>query len=196
MQSPMDAVSTATNRSIATSKIAMPIAILMWINGLALLLGLPQYFRQDPPRIPSFYRSITCRKTILVSFPPPPPFSALSKCMQRSLVSFQTDRTLLLSVVLIHWSDPRLFPDPTLQPQLEISLVQPPRPSMDHRSPHHRILHRSLDRLPHPVQQTLYPPPLDRTHLRHRPRRSPLGPNPLEHFQHGLLDSLGPHALK
>lgn len=65
-------VSKTLNQDLLTTKIALPIAILMWINGIALLLGLPQYFWQDPPRIPSFYRSIICRKTILVSVLPPP----------------------------------------------------------------------------------------------------------------------------
>ena len=112
--------------------------------------------------------------------------------MKCSLASSESDLNPLLPAVLFsRWHNSRLFPHLALQPQLEISLVQPTRPNMDRCYPHHRIFHRSLDRSTIPFQQTLHPSPLDRAHLRHRPRRSAVGPNPLEHVQHGLLAPLG-----
>lgn len=60
-------ISKELGSSLTTTKIAMPIAFLMWINGIALFFGLPEYFRQGPLQNPSFYRSIMRRKIILVS---------------------------------------------------------------------------------------------------------------------------------
>ena len=53
--------------------ITMPIAGLMWAVGLFLFIGLPDYYRQAPGKVPSFYRSLVRRKIIMVS----PPFLAL-----------------------------------------------------------------------------------------------------------------------
>lgn len=44
----------------------MPLALLMWIVGVVIYTGLPDYFRQASGQIPSFYRSIPRRKIILV----------------------------------------------------------------------------------------------------------------------------------
>jgi alpha-1,3-glucan synthase len=59
--------STTTPKHIITS-ITLPIAALMWIVGLMLLVGLPQYYRSDPGKVPSFYKSIFRRKIILWFF--------------------------------------------------------------------------------------------------------------------------------
>ena len=48
--------------------IGVPIAVLLWAVGIILFLGLPDYYRQSPGRVPSFYRSVLRRKVILVSF--------------------------------------------------------------------------------------------------------------------------------
>ena len=47
--------------------ITTPIAILMWAVAIVLFLGLPDYYRQTPGQVPSFYKSIMRRKIILVS---------------------------------------------------------------------------------------------------------------------------------
>ena len=48
--------------------ITVPIALFLWAIGLTLYLGLPDYYRQTPGQIPSFYASITRRKIVLWFF--------------------------------------------------------------------------------------------------------------------------------
>ena len=52
----------------ALTAITTPIAILLWGVGLTLFFGLPDYYRQNPGQIPSFYKSVIRRKIVLVSF--------------------------------------------------------------------------------------------------------------------------------
>ena len=61
--------STTSNiaKSSTLTAIALPIAVVVWVVSAILYLGLPDYYRQAPAQIPSFYRSITSRKIILVS---------------------------------------------------------------------------------------------------------------------------------
>ena len=47
--------------------ITVPIAVLMWAVGILLFVALPNYYRQVPGKVPSFYKSIMRRKIILVS---------------------------------------------------------------------------------------------------------------------------------
>ena len=44
-------------------------AVLMWAVGIILYLGLPNYYRRQPGNVPSFYRSLIRRKSVLVSPP-------------------------------------------------------------------------------------------------------------------------------
>ena len=65
---------TANNTSLIAydwtlTAIGVPVAVLLWAVGIILFLGLPDYYRQSPGRVPSFYRSVLRRKIILVSFP-------------------------------------------------------------------------------------------------------------------------------
>ncbi|KAL8689434.1 MAG: hypothetical protein Q9218_004894 [Villophora microphyllina] len=53
--------------SIMTA-ITAPIALLLWAIGLVLYLGLPDYYRQAPGHVPSFYNSLFRRKIILWFF--------------------------------------------------------------------------------------------------------------------------------
>ncbi|KAL8830931.1 MAG: hypothetical protein Q9170_005505 [Blastenia crenularia] len=48
--------------------ITIPIAVLFWAIGIVLFLGLPDYYRQEPGKVPSFYASIFRRKIILWFF--------------------------------------------------------------------------------------------------------------------------------
>lgn len=48
--------------------ITLPLAVLMWLVGISLLLGLPTYYRQTPGKVPSFYHSIFRRKIIIWFF--------------------------------------------------------------------------------------------------------------------------------
>ena len=52
----------------ALTGITIPIALLLWTIGLTLYLGLPDYYRQTPGQIPSFYASVTRRKIVLWFF--------------------------------------------------------------------------------------------------------------------------------
>lgn len=51
----------------AVTAITVPVAILMWAIGLILYMGLPNYYRRHPGNVPSFYKSLFRRKTVLVS---------------------------------------------------------------------------------------------------------------------------------
>lgn len=55
-------VSAGTVTAITT-----PIAILMWAAGIVLYFGLPNYYRRHPGHVPSFYKSLFRRKTVIVS---------------------------------------------------------------------------------------------------------------------------------
>ena len=48
--------------------ITTPIALFFWAIGAILFLGLPDYYRQTPGQIPSFYQSVTRRKIVLWFF--------------------------------------------------------------------------------------------------------------------------------
>lgn len=50
------------------SAICMPIAVFLWVLGLLLFFGLPNYYRQTPGKVPSFYKSVSRRKIILWNF--------------------------------------------------------------------------------------------------------------------------------
>ncbi|KAL8882053.1 MAG: hypothetical protein Q9198_000876 [Flavoplaca austrocitrina] len=56
-----------SNSSTMTA-ITVPIAILLWAVGAILFLGLPDYYRQAPGNVPSFYTSLSRRKIILWFF--------------------------------------------------------------------------------------------------------------------------------
>ena len=65
----------------ALTAVTTPIAILMWAVAIILFLGLPDYYRQTPGQVPSFYKSIVRRKIILVSFEPRCYLTILPKLM-------------------------------------------------------------------------------------------------------------------
>jgi alpha-1,3-glucan synthase len=48
--------------------ILAPIAILFWAIGLIIFFGLPEYYKQAPGKIPSFYKAIIRRKIVLWFF--------------------------------------------------------------------------------------------------------------------------------
>lgn len=48
--------------------IGIPIALFLWACGLVLFIGLPDYYRQKPGAVPSFYSSIFRRKIIIWFF--------------------------------------------------------------------------------------------------------------------------------
>ncbi|KAL3470643.1 hypothetical protein BJX99DRAFT_264045 [Aspergillus californicus] len=48
--------------------ICLPIAVFLWVLGLLVFFGLPNYYRQNPGKVPSFYKSVFRRKIILWNF--------------------------------------------------------------------------------------------------------------------------------
>ncbi|OGM41244.1 hypothetical protein ABOM_010113 [Aspergillus bombycis] len=48
--------------------ICMPIAAFLWAIGLIIFFGLPNYYRQSPGKVPSFYKSVFRRKIVLWNF--------------------------------------------------------------------------------------------------------------------------------
>lgn len=48
--------------------ICLPIAIILWSVGLLVFFGLPNYYRQIPGKVPSFYKSVFRRKIVLWNF--------------------------------------------------------------------------------------------------------------------------------
>ncbi len=53
--------------------ILAPIALILFLIGILLFIALPDFYRQDPGKVPSFYASLYRRKIILVCSPPPLP---------------------------------------------------------------------------------------------------------------------------
>jgi alpha-1,3-glucan synthase len=47
--------------------IMLPIAFLLWTVGILIFLGLPDFYSQEPGKVPSFYISLLRRKIVLVS---------------------------------------------------------------------------------------------------------------------------------
>jgi alpha-1,3-glucan synthase len=59
---------TSISNTWKMTAICYPIAILVWGIGLLLLFGLPNYYRQKPGKVPSFYKSLFRRKIVLWNF--------------------------------------------------------------------------------------------------------------------------------
>ncbi|KAH0558454.1 hypothetical protein GP486_004889 [Trichoglossum hirsutum] len=55
--------STITSSWIMTA-IAVPIAVFMWVVGYVIFTGMPDYYRQAPGKVPSFYASLFRRKIV------------------------------------------------------------------------------------------------------------------------------------
>ncbi|KAJ5778652.1 hypothetical protein N7520_001898 [Penicillium odoratum] len=60
-------VNTISNTWKMTA-ICYPIAFLLFAIGLLLIFGLPDYYRQKPGKVPSFYKSLFRRKIVLWNF--------------------------------------------------------------------------------------------------------------------------------
>ncbi|KAJ6154162.1 hypothetical protein N7485_012531 [Penicillium canescens] len=56
--------SSITNTWVMTA-ICTPIMIFLWGIGLLIYFGLPNYYRQTPGKVPSFYKSVFRRKIVL-----------------------------------------------------------------------------------------------------------------------------------
>ena len=54
--------------STAITPVTASVAVLLWTVGIILFVGLPDYYRQAPGKVPSFYTSLLRRKIVGVSF--------------------------------------------------------------------------------------------------------------------------------
>lgn len=99
-------VRTLTLHNPALAGITIPLAVLIWITGIVVYVGLPDYYCQEPGKIPSFYRTVPRRKIILVS-----------RLTHRLwMLSSSTDSNMIASVVFRHGCDPKLFSCASIQP--------------------------------------------------------------------------------
>lgn len=64
--------------------VTMIVAVLLWFVGTTLYIGLPDYYRQAPEEVPSFYKSVLGRKVVLWFF--------FAVCVQNLFLSAQTGR--------------------------------------------------------------------------------------------------------
>lgn len=60
--------STLVTYNAKLTAITVPIAIVLWLVGLVIYLGLPDYYRRSPGQIPSFYQSIMKRRIVIWFF--------------------------------------------------------------------------------------------------------------------------------
>ena len=156
--------------------VTTPIAFLLWGLGVILFIGLPDYYRQKPGAVPSFYVSMLRRKVILVSAHSLFPLNAL---LTGTIVVFR------------HGHHPKLLAINAIPEKLEVSLVQPTRPNLGHCAPHPTLLWGSLGRralCPGPAFKVAF---LDHPHLRHRPRRPSMGAIAVGRLQHRQLRPVG-----
>lgn len=63
----------STTRTLITSTpkitaITTPIAVFLWTVGVIIFIGLPNYYRQTPGKVPSFYGALFRRKIVLWFF--------------------------------------------------------------------------------------------------------------------------------
>lgn len=57
---------TTVTTSAVTTAVTWSLGALFIAVGVLLFMGLPEYYRQLPGRIPAFYKSLTRRKLVLV----------------------------------------------------------------------------------------------------------------------------------
>lgn len=156
----------------------MPIAVFLWTLGLLVFFGLPNYYRQTPGKVPSFYKSVCRRKIILWSF--------VVVIIQNFFLSAPYGR---------NWS----CKSPSLQTTFKYAsankhpspLELRPRQSMASRPPSRRLLRPRLGPPPPHLRPPLQIPQLDPPRLRLRPRRPALGPNLVGRVRDGPLPPLG-----
>lgn len=69
----LSATGTVTTNLVATrpvvvTSVGASIAVLLWIIGIMLFIGLPEYYRQTPGAVPNFFTSVMRRKIVLWFF--------------------------------------------------------------------------------------------------------------------------------
>lgn len=65
-QAGLTRTSLADSHPVMLTGVGLGIAVMMWIVGSALFLGLPDYYAQSPGKVPAFYKSLPRRKIVLV----------------------------------------------------------------------------------------------------------------------------------
>lgn len=154
--------------------------MFLWAVGLLLFVGLPNYYRQTPGKVPSFYKSVFRRKIILWNF--------AVVLIQNWFLSAPYGR---------NWSC-KPYPSTLCHPTRPIAnksspLELPTRRPLANRHPMRSILRRSLgprSLLPGiPLEIARLDPP----RLRLRTGRPPLGPDLVGSIRSRPLPPLGYH---
>jgi hypothetical protein len=130
-----DSQAGSTQVSLADSNprlligIGLGIAALLWIIGMAIYLGLPDYYRQAPGKVPLFYKSLSRRKIILVY------------SIEIIFVSYQAHDDI---VVFLRGLYSKLLVVCSIRPKLVVSLVQQTCAWVGDHSPCRVFLHLCL----------------------------------------------------
>jgi hypothetical protein len=152
------------------------IAVFMWIVGAILFLGLPDYYRQAPGKVPSFLISLFRRKIVLWFF-----------------------MTVVSSHFGVHGKNPahtrpahsEFLPLGALWSQLAIPLVFETCSCLPNRSTRCPVLHLGLGRPVICVQCSQQEPYLDPAFVCHRSGSSSLVSNALGYIRHWTIRTLG-----
>jgi alpha-1,3-glucan synthase len=92
--------------------ITFPVALLLWGIGLIVYFGLPNYYRQAPGKVPSFYKSLFRRKivvwffvaVIIQNFFLSAPYGRNWSCKSIQLAQFLEDLVLTIFFTTVLWS--------------------------------------------------------------------------------------------
>lgn len=127
----LDSQIAAITNAEFVAPIGFVAATLLWIVGIAIFFGLPDYYRQAPGTVPDFVSSILRRRIVLWFF-----------MMVVCLLNFSADIKLLL---IFRPGCPELLSVHALWPQLAISLVLAASHGLDGRYTCSGVFHHHLE---------------------------------------------------
>lgn len=155
--------------------ICTPITVFLWTIGLIVYFGLPNYYRQTPGKVPSFYKSVFRRKIVLWNW--------VVVILQNFFLSAPYGR---------NWNCKSTQEAPFYQSLTTLSLMAvQPRQNLANSLSLRSILWLRLDSGPFPPRLGLQITQLDSPHRRLRPRCTSLGPNLVGHIWIRPLPSMG-----
>jgi alpha-1,3-glucan synthase len=152
------------------SAVCLPVAVLLIALSVLTFLGLPDYYRQTPGSIPSFFKSIFRRKLIIVSSP------AVSNFW------YSAKLTIYLTVLPRRGNHPKLLAGQRLRAQLAIPVDNGQRAALGHLATDPLLLRAGVDRGLPAARPLFTRAQLAVSHAGHWPRRAALGPDLLGHL--------------
>lgn len=156
--------------------------MLLWAIGLLLIFGLPNYYRQSPGKVPSFYKSLFRRKIVLWNF--------VAVILQNFFLSAPYGRNWSCMSPFHEVPRARVFTC-TDAPFSSSPVDVYPHTRMAGRHPLHRLLWFCLGGLPLPGQPILQTTQLVPTCLRLWPWGPSLHPDLVGCFWYRVFPSLG-----